>query len=99
MLMSASNGGRILDEATHILTINANDNPHGTIEFQSDSYSLSEPGMNSSAYISVIRKFVKQPVHFHDIINDFTKQRYNTPYKCNVINNYYLPILAVVSNH
>ena len=29
----------------------------------------------------------------------FSKKRYNTPYACNVIYKYYLPLLAEVSNH
>ena len=56
--MSASNGGRIMiSRRSHTLTVSANDNPHGTVEFTRPKYRLMEPEKdNHTQYISVSRR-------------------------------------------
>ena len=38
-------------------------------------------------------------IYIYIYIKYFARQRYNTPYICNVINIYYMPLLEVVLNH
>ena len=57
-LTSASNGGRIMESrSSHTLTVGANDNPHGTVEFTNTGYRLVEVvSENSTQYISISRR-------------------------------------------
>ena len=54
-LLTASNGGRITSKNEYILTIPANDNPHGVVQFTSRTYTVEEVATNSVQQIPIIR--------------------------------------------
>lgn len=56
-LISASGGGVIGDQNTIVITIEANDDPHGVVEFAREINRVVEvEGINSQADIPVIRR-------------------------------------------
>ncbi|XP_064619585.1 adhesion G-protein coupled receptor V1-like [Lineus longissimus] len=54
-LLSATNGGRISNKNKFTLTILANDNPHGTVEFSKNSFVVIENETDASQYVNLTR--------------------------------------------
>lgn len=55
-LVNATNGGRIGQKNTYILTIAPNDSPHGTVELLSAAYSVPEDPADGPQTVQVIRR-------------------------------------------
>ncbi|XP_074651665.1 adhesion G-protein coupled receptor V1-like [Tubulanus polymorphus] len=54
-LVSVTNGGHIGPNNNFILTIRANDNPHGTVEFIGDTFTVYESANSTTQYVTANR--------------------------------------------
>ncbi|XP_069137444.1 adhesion G-protein coupled receptor V1-like isoform X2 [Argopecten irradians] len=54
-IVNVNNDGRIGDKNSLLLTISANDNPHGSVQFATGNYSLEERDTSSVQYIKLAR--------------------------------------------
>lgn len=72
-LVSANNGS-IGPNRNFVLSIQPNDNPHGTVQFSASQYNVTEQNTNSVQYLTLTRRYTSEIIILLRFIDHFDKR-------------------------